>query len=252
MLRGCAISVNPLTVEPDQLRFLAERQAVIDACLRMNALGINQGTSGNVSQRVADGCLLTASGIAYERMQPEHVVEMDLDGGYHGAWLPSSEWRMHQDLYNARAGAGAIVHTHSTYATALSCLRQDIPAFHYMIAVTDGATLRCADYATFGTQALSEAMLDAMRDRRACLLANHGMICFASDLDGALQLAVEVEALCRQYFIACQSGNPVLLDDEEMTRVLARFKTYGKQDQTAQNAGEPAVRAPRRRDDPDD
>jgi L-fuculose-phosphate aldolase len=211
----------------------------------MNALGINQGTSGNVSQRTPDGYLLTASGISYEHMQPEQVVEMDLDAGYQGDWLPSSEWRMHQDLFRARPDVGAIVHTHSTYATALSCLRQDIPAFHYMIAVCGGATLRCSDYATFGTQALSEAMLAAIADRTACLLANHGMICCAADLDGALKLAVEVETLCRQYFIASQAGTPALLDDDEMNRVLERFRSYGEQ---GQDSGASAVDAPQRRD----
>jgi len=211
----------------------------------MNALGINQGTSGNVSQRTPDGYLLTASGVRYEQMQPEQVVEMDLDAGYLGDWLPSSEWRMHQDLFRARPDAGAIIHTHSTYATAMSCLRRDIPAFHYMIGVCGGATLRCSDYATFGTQALSRAMLAAIADRTACLLANHGMICYAADLDGALKLAVEVECLCRQYFIASQAGAPVLLDDDEMHRVLERFRSYGKQ---VQDSGAPAVDAPQRRD----
>ena len=127
----------------------------------------------------------------------------------------------------------------------MSCLRRDIPAFHYMIAVCGGATLRCAEYATFGTQALSDAMLAAISGRTACLLANHGMICFGADLDGALKLAVEVETLCRQYFIAAQAGTPVLLDDDEMDRVLERFRSYGEQ---VQDSGVPAVDAPQRRD----
>jgi L-fuculose-phosphate aldolase len=227
------------------LRYLESRKAIIATCLRMNALGINQGTSGNVSQRTPDGYLLTASGVDYEHMQPEQVVEMDLDAGYRGNWLPSSEWRMHQDLFRARPDAGAIIHTHSIYATALSCLRRDIPAFHYMIGVCGGATLRCSDYATFGTQALSEAMLAAIADRNACLLANHGMICYAADLDDALKLAVEVETLCRQYFIASQAGTPALLDGDEMNRVLERFRNYGEQ---AQDGDAPAVDAPRRLD----
>ncbi|MDH3452869.1 MAG: class II aldolase/adducin family protein [Gammaproteobacteria bacterium] len=230
------------------MQYLRERKAVIATCQRMNALGINQGTSGNVSQRIPEGYLLTASGVAYDKMQPEQVVEMDLDAGYRGDWLPSSEWRMHQDLFRARVDAGAVIHTHSTYATAMSCLRRDIPAFHYMIAVCGGATLRCADYATFGTQALSDAMLAAITDRTACLLANHGMICLAADLDGALKLAVEVETLCRQYYIASQAGEPVLLDDAEMRRVLQRFRSYGKQTQGADDNSAPAVDAPQRRD----
>ncbi|MDJ0631321.1 MAG: class II aldolase/adducin family protein [Rhodobacter sp.] len=224
------------------------RQAVIDTCLQMNALGINQGTSGNVSCRYGDGLLITPSGVAYDALTPEIIVAMDLDGGYAGDWLPSSEWRMHLDLYRARSDAGAVVHTHSVYATALSCLRKDVPAFHYMIGVTGGASLRCSDYATFGTQALSDAMLTALRDRTACLLGNHGMIGFGPTLAKALWLAVEVETLCKQYHIACQAGAPAVLDDAEMEVVLARFKTYGKQASELGEGDTPAVEAPVRRD----
>lgn len=223
-------------------------QEIIDTCVAMNAQGINQGTSGNVSARCGDGFLITPSGIPYADTQPDQIVEMDLDGGYTGDWLPSSEWRMHMDLFAARPEAQAIVHTHSTYATALSCLRVEVPAFHYMIGVTGGTTLRCADYATFGTQALSDAMLVALKDRTACLLGNHGMICFGPTLPKALWLAGEVEALCQQYFIACQAGMPVVLDDAEMTGVLARFKTYGKQPEDLRDGDAPAVEAPVRRD----
>lgn len=226
----------------------AARQAVIDTCLEMNALGINQGTSGNVSVRQGEGFLITPSGVPYDVMSPDSVVAMDLDGGYSGDWLPSSEWRMHMDLYRARPEAGAVVHTHSTYATALSCLRHDVPAFHYMIGVTGGASLRCADYATFGTQGLSDAMLKALEGRTACLLGNHGMIGFGPTLAKALWLAVEIEALCKQYFIACQAGEPVILDDAEMQTVLARFKTYGKQAGELAEGDAPAVEAPVRRD----
>jgi len=230
-----------------QVKHQASRDAIIQTCLKMGELGINQGTSGNVSQRIPGGYLLTASGVAYDRMEPAHVVEMDLDAGYTGDFLPSSEWRMHQDIYRARHEAGAVVHAHSTYATALSCLRRDVPAFHYMIAVAGGATLRCADYATFGTQALSDAMLAALEGRTACLLANHGMICFGKDLEKALWLAVEVETLCKQYFIASQAGTPVLLDDEEMRGVLRRFRTYGRQASELGNGEDHAVDAPQKR-----
>lgn len=226
----------------------ALRRDIIDTCLAMNALGINQGTSGNVSARCGDGFLITPSGIPYDQIQPDQIVSMDLEGGYTGDWLPSSEWRMHMDLFAARPEAQAIVHTHSTYATALSCLRVQVPAFHYMIGVTGGTTLRCADYATFGTQALSDAMLVALRDRTACLLANHGMICFGPSLPKALWLAGEIETLCQQYFIACQAGMPVVLDEAEMTGVLARFKTYGKQPDELREGDAPAVEAPVRRD----
>ncbi|MEM9009729.1 MAG: class II aldolase/adducin family protein [Pseudomonadota bacterium] len=224
------------------------RRKIIATCREMNALGINQGTSGNVSARSGEGFLITPSGVAYDAMAPAQVVAMDLDGGYRGDWLPSSEWRMHHDLYRATGGAGAIVHTHSTYATALSCLGREVPAFHYMIGVTGGTTLRCADYATFGTQALSDAMLVALEGRTACLLANHGMVCHAPTLEKALWLAVEIETLCRQYVIACQTGTPVLLDDAEMERVIARFATYGKQPHEIPAGAAAAVEAPVRRD----
>lgn len=226
---------------PKHLRL---RQQIIETCLTMNRLGLNQGTSGNVSARNADGFLLTPSGIAYETMKPGQIVQMDLESGYRGAWLPSSEWRMHSDIYSARPEAGAIVHVHSTYATALSCLRIDIPAFHYMIGVAGGTDLRCADYATFGTQALSDKMRAALTDRTACLLANHGQICFAPTLEKALWLAGEIEAICQQYWAAKQIGEPVLLDAEEMDRVLARFQTYGKQAKELEGLNVTAVDAP--------
>ncbi len=224
------------------------KQAVIGTCLKMNAVGINQGTSGNVSVRNADRFLITASGVPYEEMKCEHIVEMDLEGGYHGEFLPSSEWRMHQDIYLNYDHAAAVVHTHSTYATAFSCLQKEIPAFHYMIGVTGGPTLRCANYATFGSGQLSANMLEAMQGRNSCLLSNHGMICYGPELDSALGLAVEIESLCKQYFIACQAGDPVILDDREMTRILEKFKSYGKQPEELSSTSTPAVEAPQKRD----
>lgn len=216
----------------------ADRQAVIDTCLQMNASGLNHGTSGNVSRRNAAGFLITPSGVPYGEMRTDQVVQMDLEGGYLGDWLPSSEWRMHLDIYRSRPEAGAVVHVHSTYAAALSCLRAGIPAFHYMIAVAGGADLRCAQYATFGTQALSDAMAVALDGRWACLLANHGQIAFGPTLAKALWLAGEVEALCKQYFVACQAGVPAILDEAEMARVLERFASYGKQADELGGVGE--------------
>ncbi|WAJ26124.1 class II aldolase/adducin family protein [Antarcticirhabdus aurantiaca] len=207
----------------------ALREAIIRICLRMNAEGINQGTSGNVSARVEGGMLVTPSGVPYEAMTPDAIVFVAEDGSWSGGWRPSSEWRMHLDIYNNRPEAGAVVHTHSPHATALSCLRRGIPAFHYMVAAAGGRDLACARYETFGTQALSEAMLTALEGRRACLLANHGQIAFGASLDKALWLAGEVEAMARQYILACSLGEPVILDDAEMTRVLALFDDYGKQ-----------------------
>jgi L-fuculose-phosphate aldolase len=233
-----------------KLKYKDLRHKVIETCLAMNRQGINQGTSGNVSVRTAEGFLMTASGIPYGRMKPEHVVEMDLDGGYRGPYLPSTEWRMHLDIFKARAEAMAIVHTHSIFATALACLRQDIPAFHYMIGVTGGASLRVSDYAEFGTQALSDTMLKALAGRSACLLANHGQIAFGPTLDKALWLAGEIETLCRQYWAASLAGKPVILDDSQMKTVLARFKTYGRQAGELGKGDAPAVMAPVRRDAP--
>ncbi len=211
----------------------AERESlarqVIDTCLAMNTQGINQGSAGNVSARFENGFLITPSGMAYDRLQPEHIVFVDLDGNCSDALEPSSEWRMHRDIYASRAEAGAVLHAHSTFATALSCLRMDIPAFHYMIAVAGGRDIRCADYALFGTQALSDHMLAALEGRRACLLGTHGMICFHDNLERALWLGVEVETLAKQYWYARQAGEPVILSDAEMDEVLRRFENYGRQ-----------------------
>ena len=233
-----------------KLKFLDLRGEVIETCLKMNAEGINQGTSGNVSVRTDDGFLITASGIPYDKMKPEHIVEMDLDGGYRGDYLPSTEWRMHMDIFKHRREAQAIVHTHSIYATALACLRKDIPPFHYMIGVGGGTTIRCSGYAEFGTQELSDTMLKAMDGRTACLLANHGQIVFGANLDKALWLAGEVETLSQQYWAALQAGTPVILDESQMTTVLARFKTYGKQPGELGKNEAHAVFAPKRRDEP--
>jgi L-fuculose-phosphate aldolase len=227
------------------------RKAVIKTCLAMNEEGINQGTSGNVSVRTDEGFLITASGIPYQKMKPEHVVEMDLEGGYRGDYFPSTEWRMHMDIFKARPEATAIVHVHSTYATALASLRRDVPAFHYMIGVAGGTTLRVSDYAEFGTQALSDTMLVALQHRSGCLLANHGQICFGKDLDQALWRAGEIEALCHQYWAALVVGKPVVLSDGEMASVLKRFGSYGKQaaDVKGQDQASLAVFAPVKRDD---
>lgn len=226
---------------------LAARRAIIDACLKMNATGLNQGTAGNISLRHGDGFLVTPSGIPYEAMRPEQVVPVGFDESYSGDWLPSSEWRMHFDIYATRPEAGAVVHTHSVHATALSCLRREIPPFHYMIAVAGGRTLRTADYATFGTRELSRAMLAALEGRSACLLANHGMICFGPTLDKALWLAGEIETLCRQYVIALTAGEPAILTDTQMDEVIARFGSYGRQPGEVAAGAVPAVEAPRHR-----
>ena len=193
----------------------------------MNAQGLNQGSAGNVSLRFESGFLITPSGLPYERLNAQDIVLVDFDGNTRDTLEPSSEWRMHRDIYAARPEAGAVLHAHSTFATALSCLRLDIPAFHYMIAVAGGSDIRCADYALFGTQQLSDHMLAALADRRACLLGTHGMICYHDDLERVLWLGIEVETLARQYWHARQLGEPVILDDRQMAEVLERFASYG-------------------------
>lgn len=215
------------------MQYAAERQALVEAARRMNALGINQGTSGNLSLRAGDGLLLTPSGLPYEAMAAEDVVYMDFDGQWScptPGRRPTTEWRFHRDILAAKPDAGAVVHTHAMFCTTLACLERGIPAFHYMIAVAGGTDIRCARYATFGTQALSDFALTALEGRKACLLANHGMLALGETLDKALALAVEVETLAAQYWRALQIGQPTLLDDAEMARVLEKFKTYGKPD----------------------
>ncbi len=203
--------------------------AIIDACRAMNDSGLNQGTSGNVSARYGDGFLITPSGVPYDALSPDDIVLMSFEGEAEGRLTPSSEWRMHRDIYSARPEAGAVLHAHPTFCVALSCLRQDIPPFHYMVAVAGGRDIRCAPYATFGTPELSKGMLGAIQDRRACLLANHGMICFADGVDQAYALGIEVETLARQYWHARQIGEPDLLSDSQMDEVIEKFETYGGQ-----------------------
>jgi L-fuculose-phosphate aldolase len=205
----------------------ALRKHIVATALAMNTLGINRGKSGNVSARWQDGMLITPSGLPYEETKPSQIVFVDAKGVAHGQLAPSSEWRFHHDIYRFRADAEAVVHTHSSFAATLACLGRDIPAFHYMIAVAGGNDIRCAPYATFGTQQLSDHALAALKDRRACLLANHGMIALEQSLPKALALAVEVEALCEQYWRALQIGRPNILPDAEMAVVLEKFRTYG-------------------------
>jgi len=210
----------------------ALRQDVIATALAMNAAGINRGKSGNVSARLTrvgfDGFLVTPTGLPYAKLAPGDIVAMTLDGEAQGSRLPSSEWRFHRDIYRQRSDAHAIVHTHSPFATSLACLSRGIPAFHYMVAVAGGADIRCAPYATFGTQALSDHALIALRDRRACLLANHGAIVLAASLEHALALAVEVETLAEMYWRVLQVGEPVVLPEAEMRVVIEKFATYGQ------------------------
>ena len=222
-----------------------KRRDIITGCLWMNNSGLNQGTSGNISVRHGDTMLISPSGVPYEQLDPDGIVGMTLTGEYgsyiaSGANVPSSEWRFHLDIMRARPDVGAIVHTHSLYATVLGCCRKDIPAVHYMIAAAGGPSIRCSSYATYGTAELSTAALAALEGRTCCILANHGMIATGPDLAKAKWLAVELETLAKQYYLTLCIGGPVLLSDAEIAHVQERFKSYGprpKAEPANENAG---------------
>ena len=211
-----------------------ERENLLSITKRLAQLGLNKGTSGNASVRCESGFLVTPSGMAVEDMTPSSMVHMRFDGSFElqadsNAKKPSSEWRFHRDILASRPEVNAVIHTHSMFATTLACLHKDIPPFHYMIAVAGGDTIRCAPYALFGSQALSDHALIALTDRKACLLANHGMIALGADLDDALAVTVEVENLCEQYWRILQlNPKPPLLNEAEMFEVFQQFKGYGK------------------------
>lgn len=209
------------------------RTNIIDTCRWMNASGLNQGTSGNISVRDGNVMLITPSGIDYDTMSPEMIAVMPLDaedGAYEGPVKPSSEWQFHRDILRARSDVGAIVHTHSMYATTLAMTRRNIPACHYMVAAFGGNDVRCASYARFGTPELSRLAVEALEGRNGCLLANHGMIAAGATLDKAMWLAVELETLAKQYYLSLAIGCPVLLTDAEMADAHAAFATYGRSD----------------------
>lgn len=206
------------------------REAVLAAALNMSRNGLSPQKSGNVSGRSATGMLITPSGVPYEELAPGDLVEVALDGSVApGQLLPSSEWHFHLAIYRARAEAGGVVHTHSDHATSLACLGLGIPAFHYMVAVAGGPDIRCAPYATFGTEELAVNVIEALEGRSACLMAHHGQVALGPTPAKALTLAFEVETLAGQYWRALQIGEPDILSDTEMARVLEKFQSYGKQ-----------------------
>ncbi len=204
---------------------------IIETARDINRSGLSVGTSGNVSARTERGFLITPTGVACADLEPASLVELDRNGEIvDGKLKPSSEWQFHSAIYEHRPEANAVVHVHSPYATAVACTRRGIPAFHYMIALAGGDDIRCADYATFGTKELARNAVAALDDRCACLLANHGMIAVGESVSRAFNLARYVEELARQYYLSCQLGGPVLLDDQEMAVNLDKFRTYGRQD----------------------
>lgn len=201
-------------------------RALVETARQINRSGLNQGRSGNLSERHGEGMLISASGCNFDAITADDFVEMDLNGNTHGARRPSSEWAFHAAIYRQRPDAGAVVHVHSPWATTLACLRRPIPAFHYMVAVAGGHDIPCVPYATFGTAALAEHVADALRKRNACLMANHGQVALADTVSGALELAMEVELLARCYGQALSIGEPALLTDQEMDEALERFRGY--------------------------
>ena len=208
------------------------RAELLAIAQELATLGLNKGTSGNVSVRHEDGFLITPSGMGIAEMQTSSMVMMSMDGTPQSTGKPSSEWRFHRDIYQAKPHVSAVIHTHSMFATTLACLQKDIPPFHYMIAMAGGDNIPCAPYALFGTQALSNGAIAALEDRKACLLANHGMIATGKDLKQALAITQEVETLCEQYWRALQIGQPYILSQQEMAEVFEQFKGYGSWNQS--------------------
>ena len=202
------------------------REELVSASRKINSIGLNQGTSGNLSNRIKGGLLITPSSMPYEEMQSDDLVAIDLSGNHliQTQRQPSSEWQLHAEILKQRPEIKTIVHCHSIHATALSCHEKSIPSFHYMTAVAGGNDIRCAPYATFGTKKLSEVAVAALKNRLACLLAHHGQITLGLNLKTAIQIALEVETLAHIYLQACQLGDPPKLSNAEMTEVHNKFK----------------------------
>lgn len=203
------------------------RGAIVDAVRFLEEKGLNQGSTGNVSVRHGDGALITPTGGRSSWLKPDSIVDISLEGEVRGPGKPSSEWCFHTQILKTRPEANAVVHTHADSCVALSCLRKPIPPFHYMIASFGGSTIPCSRYEPFGSSRLADAALEALEGHFACLLANHGMIVMGKDLQHALDLAVKLETLARQYLLALQAGGPVLLNETEMAEVAERYRNYG-------------------------
>jgi len=206
----------------------ALREAMIGAFVELDARELNRGSSGNLSHRCGEGLLITPTGMGAGEIEPADLVWLDFDGTRRGRLAPSSEWHFHAALYRARPELNAVVHTHATHATALACLRRELPAFHYMVAVAGGDSVRCAPYHLFGTEALSHAVVEAMRERKACLLATHGAVSAAGTLREAMRVMIELESLCRSYLAALAVGAPGILSPQEMAEVIEKFRGYGQ------------------------
>lgn len=204
------------------------RQHLLETSRRMVELGLNRGTAGNASVRCGNDILITPSALPVAEMSEQDLVLLDAEGKILHGRKPSSEWRFHRDIFNERPEIGAVLHMHSTFATTIACLGREVPAVHYHIAIAGGDTIRCTPYSIFGEQNLSDLALEALTDRKACLLGNHGMIALGKDLADALSVALEVEYLCEIYWRTLQVGEPKILTAQQMHEVKAKFVEYKK------------------------
>jgi L-fuculose-phosphate aldolase len=208
------------------------RELAVSAIRKLDALGMNRGSTGNLSLRFSQsgqgGMLITPTGMGADDLRPQDMVWRGWDGTLRGDWQPSSEWHFHQAIYLARPDLQAIVHTHSTYAAALACLRRELPPFHYMIAVAGGDSVPCVPYHLFGTEALSNAVAGAMQGRDACLMANHGLVAAGATLAKAMKVVQEIESLCQVYLQALAVAEPAVLSKAEMAQVIEKFRSYGQ------------------------
>jgi L-fuculose-phosphate aldolase len=209
------------------------KEEVIKFAKKLNTTNLSPLRSGNISVRAKvnnfDGFLITPSGKKYETLKTDEIVFVSLNGEYDNGQIPSSEWRFHQDIYLNKERAKAIVHAHSPYAIAVSALGKPIPAFHYMVAIAGGENIRCSKYATFGTRDLSKNIINALENRKACLMSNHGQVAFGENLDEAFELSEEIENICHQYIITLRVGKPRILSSQEMKNVLNKIKNYKKE-----------------------
>jgi L-fuculose-phosphate aldolase len=217
-----------MMAEDPSLEERVARRALCEAYRKLDALGLTSGAAGNISLRYAKGMMISPAGATASKVTPDCFVETTLEGVVVGGGSKSSEWAMHAEIYRRKPAALAVVHAHPDACVALSCHRRPLPPFHYMVAAFGGDDIPCAPYATFGSIELAHMVADSLENRTACLLANHGMICYAESLDTALANALKLETLARQYLMSLQAGLPVLLDSAEMTVVRKRYNSYGK------------------------